>query len=369
MRAELWTGTTRAEELANLEHSLVTGSVLDDVFKKYGHAFVSIGLLSEGDVADLQREFLHSEQGVSAAVSFPTSGIILVSPEHAQSVGVLSHELGHIVTAQRRYTERIQGHANSRSISGDSLTELDIDAIVALWLAEEADAEMTSRVAVAYAGGGDQAVRELWKQEVQGQRPDLVGPATVTLPGGKRVQLAAGEEFFFERSILKDLTALAYGASLRLVQARHQSGEELEDTLQRMWSTFSFTTREVLTPEAPLPSPKLRALADQQVSQDAHCTRVGALLVREMLEHGAGLSRSQASQLSGLWEDDVLVRSATGGVLWVIRWSNGDAALAFNKAYSVIGRASAVEARGIYSVLSANADAELTLVATRLTSP
>jgi hypothetical protein len=332
--------------LARQEGDALPLPVLEDVFETQGEILLHLGVLGAGDIASLREEFLHPSDRSTAAMSFPSIGLILVSSSYGDSIDVLVHELGHLVSAEQGY-ERTAHDSYSLARTGElDPSWIDLDALLASWLAEEAEAEMTGRIAIAFNSGGATAVERLWRAEIQEEHPDVTGPARIHISKEETIELAPGEGYFFKKSIVQDLIKFAYGGSMRLVRARHKSGESLEETLQRMWSGFSYMTREVLYPYDPVSVSRLAATARQGSIEAVGATRIGSLLVREMLERRGHLSRTRASKIARNMEDDIVLKVPEGGVIWIIQWEDEHVANDFVDAYQPLDPVARIGTRG-----------------------
>ncbi len=334
VRVEVWTRSTDLRALAEAEAGSVSLPELAAIFEAQAPVLTELALLDTADVDEFREEFLGLGETGIAGLAFPSSGVILVPPQSSGSIDVLAHEFGHIASARMGYGETTRARVFLRADRGPAWA--NVDALVASWLVNEGDAEFTGRMAAAFLEEGEAGSVALWQRPVPPEEPDLVGPATITRPDGSEVVLEKGEGYIFPKSILATWTKLAYGGSLALVVARRVGDEDLEATLRRTWEGFSFTTREVLFPDAPVESSRFALACKSLEAEASGATRVGALLVRDMLERKSGLSRRGATDLVAALEDDLVLRSVHGGLLWVTTWSDSVSARRFSDLYGVV---------------------------------
>jgi hypothetical protein len=344
VRVEIWTRATDVRTLAAAETEGVTLPELATLFEAQAPVLEQLGLVTRQDVADFETAFLELGSEGIAGIAFPASGLVFVTEWAAGSLEVLAHEYGHVASARMGYGARTSQAVFPRGAGAPAFA--DLDALVAAWLLHEADAELTGRMAAAFAQGGRAAAEALWRERIPVEAPDLVGPASLTRPDGTRVVLEAGESYVFPKSLLETWLDLAYGGSQRLPLARHADGDDLEATLRRTWAEFTFTTREVLFPDVPTTPSRFADACADLADGITGATRVGALFVRDALERRGGLSRERALGLVRALEDDVVVRTRDGGLLWVVRWTDDAAAKKFARSYELIVANASIRADG-----------------------
>ena len=350
VKVEIWTPSTDLVSLAGGEPGGISLPELAGIFEAQAPVLTRLALLDKSDVVEFREQFLGLGTAGTVGLAFPARGLILVTPQGASSVEVIAHEFGHIASARMGYGAGSRERLFLRGGRGPDPAWADIDTLIASWLANEADAEFTGRAAAAFLEGKERGLEDLWRRPVPPEEPDLVGPATITRPDGSTITFGAGEGYFFPKSILDTWIKMAYGGSLRLVIARHADGEGLEEALHRTWERFSFSTREVLFPETAGVSSRFAAACRGLGTEVSGATRVGALLVRDMLERRAGLSRASAMDLVRRLEDDIVLRAGKDGLLWVTRWSEAESARTFADLYATVRKGAAPRVDGNLAV-------------------
>ncbi len=299
-------------------------------------------LLDDADLAKLDEYFVEIDVVGHSGLTIMALGSIYLHPDRADDVSTLGHELAHVATHRKGYSDNRNERYFLRPGGNPDPRFFDLDAFLADKILCESDAEITERIAMAYRKGHDAAVDAFWRQTFPADPPDVTGPAEVVYSEGTRV-LKAGETMHLPRNLLGSFQTIAYHGSLALVQARHRDGEPLEQTLARTWSDYSYQTKEVLFPRQETSRSRLAPVARHLAGEATGALRAGAFLVWELLKNRSGLERDEATALTSKLEDDLIVRTRKTDFCWVTVWADEDAARQFAELYrEILGEGSVV---------------------------
>ncbi len=257
--------------------------------------------------------------------------VVWIPAKDLGSVEVIAHELAWIASARQNYAEANR-HRIHLSEAGDDVTRIDLDALLALDLLREADAAFTTEAALRYRADRESGLAELWRERVylEGEADSSFG----SLSGSRQTLPEAMDE-------------LAHRGSRSLLQALHRPGEGLEPALERAWSGFSYTTREILFPrDAHHRSSRFAASARHFDARVRRVVRFGAFLTWRMLLRETNLRPRHVLDIVRSFEDDILVQSDREGPLWITEWSSAESASAFAALYRGILDGARVELEG-----------------------
>lgn len=344
VRAEIWTASIDVASLLKDEAASLSFHELRRVVDAQFETLLQLDITTPGSLEQVRKELVRLDSDSVEGIALASRGLILVKEAVVGSEAVVAHELGHVAAARMGYTKR-RDRISLRG--GEELVPewVDLDALIALWVLGEADAQFTARAAEAHRRDGQDAVDRLWGEpaevNLEHVGSKITGAASLRYPDGTVLELKAGGEYIDPAGLLDALMYLAYDGSRATVVASHHRGESVESTLQRMWSAASFSTKELLFLGRANQASRLAggarqrapSLADSGVSG---ATRVGAFLVRELLVRRAHLSESQALEIAGALEDDLALQARGHGCLWLTEWNDGNAAKKFSDLYRLV---------------------------------
>ena len=227
-------------------------------------------------------------------------GVLTAGRGVVHSLHTLAHEYAHFANERLDYAdlERI-------GVDREAETQrwVDLDGLLALSVLEEAQAEATAACAV-LACFDASAQREVIRwYDGQDTRPTA------------------------EPDFRRRLYALAYGPSPAVLGPHCDLDDDLEAVLAKAWAAWPYRTQALLFPRDAVSPSRLwgraRSLADEGAVDG---TRVGAFTLLFHLDRRGDATHEANLALVRALADDVLLRSADGGLLWVTAWPDAAAA-------------------------------------------
>lgn len=348
VRARIWSDSDDVLALTRDEASSLL-HVFRAVLRSHSETVLHLSVSGPDSLSAAESSLLEIHPSSHHGLALPSRALFLVSEEAAESRGTLAHELGHLASARMGYAPALTRFS---VVSGDELDPawVDLDGLLALWALREGEAQITALAAGAFGRGGNEGLDRIWRApaEVLPFPPSAIlrGPGRITRPDGTVELVGEGEEYHFPGTLSSALYSLAYEKAVETILSYHESGEGVEETLRRTWSSWSYTTKELLFPgrrEGSGPAKALRRRADPlREAGVTGAVSIGALLVHELLLNMARTSEEVAKRMVARYRDDLAVRTEEGGILWVVEWEDPQTAGEFAALYrSVLDAAGA----------------------------
>ncbi len=353
VRARVWTGAADVGTDEDSDPLYLSIPEVLRVLDAQAPVLTALRIANRSDLDLVSKDLLDPASPFLQGLALPSRGLVLVRPAAVGSLEVVAHELGHVATACMAYMKKERMYLRP-GVPLDAAW-VDLDALIAAWMLGEGDAQITARAAHAVEKGGVAAADAVWSS-VPAFSPEsltemkLTGPATLHFEDGTTIALLKGETFHVPVDLPQALAHLAYEGSLATVASFHEQGDRVEDTLHRMWSSASYTTRELLFPGKGSKSshladrvrrnaPRLKALGV------TGATRVGTVFLHQMLVRIAHLDDPEAQRIAWGLEDDIVVRAGDGGMIWRTEWLDPGRATEFAGLYATVLKRTKTDAK------------------------